>query len=178
MYRCFTKLNEDLNNPLVIVDLTKNKPWMSKVVSNSQHHHDRALINAIKKSSITVFHLLNLLRCDLFNIWIEPPASVNYITADNDKEYQKHLKYMQKIEIYFTSFSGDLGHYNLHFLIMWSWILTYLLIYSYECISLSWDLGNLFSSTQVRSYSTDQILFFYHSFTILMKSSPSNQTAR
>lgn len=112
---CFTKLNEDLNKPLVTVDLTKNKPWMSKVVSNSQHHHDHAFINAIKQPSITVFHLLNLLRCDLFNIWIEPPASVNYITADNDKEYQKHLKYMQKIEIYFTSFSGDLGHYNLLF---------------------------------------------------------------
>lgn len=48
----------------------------------------------------------------------------------------------------------------IYFLNMWSWILTYLLIYSYECISLSWDLGNLFSSTQVRSYSTDQILFF------------------
>lgn len=112
---CFTKLNEDLNKPLVTVDLTKNKPWMSKVVSNSQHHHDHAFINAIKQPSITVFHLLNLLRCDLFNIWIEPPASVNYITADNDNEYQKHLKYMQKIEIYFTSFSGDLGHYNLLF---------------------------------------------------------------
>lgn len=85
------------------------------VQGSIQHHHDHAFINAIKQPSITVFHLLNLLRCDLFNIWIEPPASVNYTTADNDNEYQKHLKYMQKIEIYFTSFSGDLGHYNLLF---------------------------------------------------------------
>lgn len=147
------------------------------VQGSIQHHHDHAFINAIKQPSITVFHLLNLLRCDLFNIWIEPPASVNYITADNDNEYQKHLKYMQKIEIYFTSFSGDLGHYNLLFkyVKLDTYLLTDLQLWMYI---LSWDLGNLFSSTQVRSYSTDQILFFYHSFTILMKSSPSNQTAR
>lgn len=147
------------------------------VQGSIQHHHDHAFINAIKQPSITAFHLLNLLRCDLFNIWIEPPASVNYITADNDNEYQKHLKYMQKLKYTSRHFQVTLD-IIIYFLNMWSWILTYLLIYSYECISLSWDLGNLFSSTQVRSYSTDQILFFYHSFTILMKSSPSNQTAR
>lgn len=34
MYRCFIKLNEDLNNLFVIVDLIKNKLWMFKVVFN------------------------------------------------------------------------------------------------------------------------------------------------
>lgn len=34
MYRCFIKLNEDLNKLFVIVDLIKNKLWMFKVVFN------------------------------------------------------------------------------------------------------------------------------------------------
>lgn len=39
-------------------------------------------------------------------------------------------------------FLGDFGYYNLFF--KYVKLDIYLLIYSYECIFLSWDLGNLF----------------------------------
>lgn len=148
------------------MDLTKNKPWMSKLVPNIQHHqkYDHAPINTIKLLSITFYyHLFNLLRCDLFNeLWIEPPVSKIYITADNDKEFKNIWNICKKLKYISRQVTLDT---IIYFLNMWSWILTYSLIYGYECISLSWDLGNLFSSTQVRSYSTDQKLFLsfiYH----------------